>query len=104
MDMLTATIDIPVLSWLYKDITGNDLSVLDLLCLIPANPTTLVYKIAKNTTPFPSDDPFTVGLINAKSMEDIRALFFVSPAPKLTSARAPMALSDPTPVLDAGPG
>jgi hypothetical protein len=76
--VLTAPLDIPVLSWLYKDITGNDLSILDLLCLVAAIPVTLVYKIAANVTPFPQGDPLTVGILNAKTLTDLAPLFFSS--------------------------
>jgi hypothetical protein len=44
--MLTRQIDIPVISWIYKQISGGDpLTILDLACLIMAVPTTLVYKL-----------------------------------------------------------
>ena len=77
MDILTATIDIPVLSWLYKQLTQEDLSFVDLLCLISAIPVTLIYKIATDKAPFPQGDAFTNGLINAKTFADIQAQFFL---------------------------
>ena len=77
MDILTATIDIPVLSWLYKQLTQEDLSFIDLLCLISAIPVTLIYKIATDKAPFPQGDAFTNGLINAKTFADIQAQFFL---------------------------
>lgn len=75
MGMLTAPIDIPVLSWLYKEISGNDLSCLDLLCLISAIPATLVYKIAEDSAPFPHGAALTTDLINATSFIEIQNLF-----------------------------
>jgi hypothetical protein len=45
-DVMNKTIDIPVISWLYKKVSGGDpLSLLDLTCLIAAVPTTIVYKL-----------------------------------------------------------
>ena len=49
---LNATIEIPVISWLYKYVLtgtptdpGDDLSILDVLCLIFAVPATILYKV-----------------------------------------------------------
>ncbi len=88
MDLLNATIDIPVLSWLYKEISGNDLSVLDLFCLIGAIPVNLVYKVAQNAAPFPHDAPLTGQLIDASSLAELRVLF--NP-PQLASRALPNA-------------
>jgi hypothetical protein len=75
MGALTASIDIPVLSWLYHELTGDDLSFLDLICLIAAIPATLVYKATTGSVPFPRGDSFTEGLIDASSFADVRAQF-----------------------------
>jgi hypothetical protein len=92
--VLTATIDIPVISWLYRKMTGNDLSFLDLICLVAAIPATIVYKFTSDgVAPFPKDDPFTVNLIHAKSFQDIRNAFFTTPPqaqPGLTAAGLPV--------------
>ncbi|HZX85381.1 MAG TPA: hypothetical protein VFF19_17540, partial [Reyranella sp.] len=77
MDALTASIDIPVLSWLYKELTGDDLSILDVVCLIVAIPATIGYKATANAAPFPSGDAFTQGLIDAASFAEVMALFFL---------------------------
>jgi hypothetical protein len=53
LDAFTATISIPILSPLYKSITGNDLSMLDLVCLIIAIPATVVYKLIKEEAAYP---------------------------------------------------
>ncbi len=76
MDALTATIDFPILSDLYKDIAQEELSFLDLICLISAVPTTIIYKIAAGVTPFPKGDSFTVALLNARSLSDFQNAFF----------------------------
>jgi len=52
---LNASIDIPVISYIYKLITGDDLSILDVLCLIFAVPVTILYKIIFGSAPFSSD-------------------------------------------------
>ncbi|HYI47228.1 MAG TPA: hypothetical protein VEX35_02075 [Allosphingosinicella sp.] len=75
MDLLSASIDIPVLSWLYKELTGDDLSFIDLICLIVAIPATLIYKATADAAPFPRGDAFTDGLINAASFAEVKAQF-----------------------------
>lgn len=80
MDLLTAKLDIPVLSWLYKEISGEDLSFLDLICLIGAIPATIIYKISAGVAPFPQDDAFSESMINAGSFEEIQSLFYTTSA------------------------
>lgn len=67
---LDAPLNIPIISPLYKEFVGDDLSFLDLVCLIGAIPTTIIYKLIANTAPFPDDDQ-TKALINAKDMTTI---------------------------------
>jgi hypothetical protein len=55
------TIDIPVLSPIYHQITGDDLSLLDLVCLIAAIPATILYKLAAGAAPFTSAEAATLG-------------------------------------------
>lgn len=74
VDLLTQPIDIPVLSWLYKKITGKQLSILDAACLVVAIPGTIVYKIAAEKAPFP-DDAFTRSLIDATSWKELQDAF-----------------------------
>jgi hypothetical protein len=90
--ILTKPLDIPVLSWLYKDLTGDDLTFLDLICLIAAIPVTIVYKLTERKTPFPEKDAFTQGLLKAESFADIQKLFIVSQQSVGTAPRgsAPM--------------
>jgi outer membrane protein assembly factor BamB len=52
--MLNASIDIPFVSWLYKLISGDDLSILDLFALIVAVPITVMCKALTGQPPFPS--------------------------------------------------
>ena len=63
-------IDIPVLSPIYKEYAGDDLSFLDLACLVAAIPTTISYKVARNAAPFP-DDATTQALIDAQDFASI---------------------------------
>ena len=51
LDALTAEIDIPILSALYRAATGDELSVLDLICLIQAIVFTIAYKIIADRSP-----------------------------------------------------
>lgn len=48
--------DIPILSQLYKWLTGSDLTTLDLIAMIVAIPATFTYKIIYNTAPLGSND------------------------------------------------
>ncbi len=109
MDLLTDTIDIPVISWLYKELTDDDLSFLDLICLIAAIPATIVYKIAHDATPFPKNDSFTNGLLAASSFDQVRSQFFTAttqvmlksqPMSNVASITMLAAVADDSPVLD----
>jgi hypothetical protein len=74
-DFLNATLDIPVISWMYNLITGDDLSFMDLACLILAIPTTIIYKIVSGgNAPFP-DNSETAQLISAPDFATIRTIF-----------------------------
>lgn len=59
LQLLENEIDIPIISYLYKEIAGSPLTILDLLCLILAVPCTILYKIflggSDATAPFTSD-------------------------------------------------
>lgn len=107
IDVLTAKLDIPVLSWLYHELTGEDLSFLDVVCLVAAIPVTIVYKVATlaatqtEKAPFPEGDPFTNGLLAAKNWSQIQAQFYLTPhaVPAAFTSRA-VATSQATPVLD----
>jgi hypothetical protein len=52
--LLTRTINIPVLSWLYKKLFGEDLTILNLIMLVAAIPVTIVYRVL--TGHYPSKD------------------------------------------------
>ncbi|KAF7173266.1 hypothetical protein CNMCM5623_005493 [Aspergillus felis] len=74
LDLLDAPLNIPIISPIYKWITdGDQLSCLDLVCLVTAIPGTLIYKLATNSVPFP-DDPFTQSLIDASTFSEFSAL------------------------------
>lgn len=90
--LLDAKIDFPVLSWLYRLLTGDDLSFLDLICLVVAIPVTVIYKAASGKTPFPASDSFTQGLLSATSLAQVQALFVVD-RPALAGAPGAMALA-----------
>jgi hypothetical protein len=73
IDALNATIKIPVISWLYQKVTGTDLSLMDVTCLVSAIPVTLCYKAIANAAPFP-DNATTTALINASSFASIQSI------------------------------
>lgn len=74
LDALTKPLDIPVVSFIYKQFTGSDLTLLDLVCLIAAIPVTIIYKLITKETPFP-DNSFTRSLIEAPDWATIRQLY-----------------------------
>ncbi|MBL8235844.1 MAG: hypothetical protein JNM66_00390 [Bryobacterales bacterium] len=64
VDDLDAELKIPILSKIYKDISGDELSILDLACLIAAIPATIIAKLVTEEVPFP-DSSQTDALIGA---------------------------------------
>jgi len=60
MTALNAVIKVPIISELYKKLVGDDLTVLDLMCLIAALPVTILYKIffggSSASPPFTTED------------------------------------------------
>jgi hypothetical protein len=58
-DLLNAPIEIPVISYIYKQIAKHSLTMIDLLCLMIATPATLLYKLTFGlphaTAPFTAD-------------------------------------------------
>jgi hypothetical protein len=99
--VLTEPINIPVISWLYHDLTGNDLTFLDVICLIAAIPATIVYKLISNgVAPFPKGSPFANRLLNAKNFDDIRNAFFTAPATVNGAVNTTGFLIKAAPVLD----
>jgi hypothetical protein len=50
--LLDATIDIPLVSWLYQKLTGDELSLMDLFSLILAVPVTVMCKAITGQAPY----------------------------------------------------
>ncbi|HKF58586.1 MAG TPA: hypothetical protein VKJ45_24305 [Blastocatellia bacterium] len=51
--ILETTLNIPILSWIFQEITGEPLTLLNLMSLLFALPATLIYKLLNNgTAPF----------------------------------------------------
>ncbi|HEY2267203.1 MAG TPA: hypothetical protein VGI96_31590, partial [Streptosporangiaceae bacterium] len=73
VDLLDTAIDIPVLSGLYKEISGDDLSLLDVICLVVAIPATICGKLFSGAAPFP-DDATTAALIGAPDFATIQRI------------------------------
>jgi len=65
--LLTAEIDIPVLSWLYNALTGEKLSILSLISLVLAIPVTVMYRVIAGN--YPSEDlpPPHAGLVEGEN-------------------------------------
>jgi hypothetical protein len=76
LDILNAKLDIPVISPLYKIFAEDDLTMLDLVCLVAAMPVTFIYKLVKkDKAPFPDDDD-TKALLAATDFNSIANLCF----------------------------
>jgi hypothetical protein len=79
LDGLNKPIQIPVLSWLYKNISDEELSILDLICLAAAVPATIIYKSVTGQNPFP-DDSTTGDLIAAKDFDGVQNIMHADPS------------------------
>jgi hypothetical protein len=95
-DVLDAPLNIPVISAMYKKYTKDDLSLLDLACLIAAVPVTVVYKIVHNVAPFP-DNAATTALINAADFSALQTVCTDPPSAVSTAAVTAPVLPPPTP-------
>jgi hypothetical protein len=97
-DALNADIDIPIISWLYKYVItgtildpGDDLTILDLLCLILAIPATILYKVLFGGAS--ASPPFTSAQVGAITSSPI-------PWPTLSSAGALAASGTIAPIIE----
>ncbi|KAL8776816.1 MAG: hypothetical protein Q9203_002974 [Teloschistes exilis] len=87
--LLDAPISIPVLSPFYKQITGSDLSFLDVMCFVAAIPVTIIYKIVTGAAPFP-DNATTSALTSAKDFAALKTIVKPKrPAPSPAPAPRP---------------
>jgi hypothetical protein len=60
-EVITAKISIPIISWLYHELTGSELTILDLFCLILAAPVTFLYQAFNaGAEPFSAEDVSTI--------------------------------------------
>ncbi|MDP4178195.1 MAG: hypothetical protein Q8900_07665 [Bacillota bacterium] len=64
-EAISAAINIPIISNLFKEITGEDLSILHLVSFAFAIPATIMYKLIKNESPFTDYD--VDNIINSKN-------------------------------------
>jgi len=78
MDALNYTIHIPVITYMYKKMTksdekpdGDDLTALDLGCLISSFFSTVVYKVVKGNAPFPEGN-LTDAIVNAQDLTSLQ--------------------------------
>jgi hypothetical protein len=96
LDLLTMPIDVPVISSVYQSVTGDDLSLLDLICLVAAIPATIGYKLTTGAAPFP-DNATTTALTNAANFTSLQQICGTGAAQAhLAGAFAPRATSDST--------
>ena len=95
LNALDAPLSIPILSPLYKQITGSELSFLDLVCLIAAIPGTIIFKLANGYTPFP-DDASVQAITSGNGGIDSKKLKAVEP-PKPKASAVAKAVSNGAP-------
>ena len=72
MPLVDAPLNIPVLSYMYKKLTnGDQLSFLDLFCLVAAIPTTIKFKeLNEGKSPWTNDDPVTQRMLSATTIQE----------------------------------
>ncbi|KAK3380944.1 hypothetical protein B0H63DRAFT_545191 [Podospora didyma] len=90
LDVLDEPIEIPIISPLYKQLTGETLTMLSVLSLVSGIIATLGYKLVTNKSPYP-DNADTKALIAAKDPDTFFRLFFQGSstpvaAPKLVAS------------------
>ncbi|TCD28584.1 hypothetical protein EZ456_04120 [Pedobacter psychrodurus] len=105
IELMTAPINFPVISDIYKWLTGDQLSFLDAVCLVAAVPTTLCYKISNDAAtgskaaPFPNGAALTNALLNANSFAEVQNAFY-STAPSSSQIGTEILAADASPVLN----
>jgi len=78
---ITYEIEIPIVSWLFRLITGGDeISMVNIVAFVAAFPVTIVYKLAVGETPFP-DDEWTHRLIAAPTLNEFITIAYEPPEP-----------------------
>ena len=75
LSVIDAKVDIPVISLLYKKITGSDLTFLDTVCLAVAIYTTITFKTLVGKSPFSADNLFDKKVIAADSWQTLQMLY-----------------------------
>lgn len=86
VNSLDAPIEIPIISPFYEKITGDKLSILDLMVLVAAIPATVIHKIITSKEPFP-DNATTNALTSAKDWASLKNIIMpTKPTPKLLKA------------------
>jgi hypothetical protein len=63
--ILFGEVEVPILSYIYKKATGQELSIAGFIALLIAIPMTVGYKLAYNEAPFQEGDEFNFSPINA---------------------------------------
>lgn len=74
LDILNQPIKIPVISDILEKVIGKEIniSLLDIIFMVVAVPTTIIYKIAKGKAPFTKEDGFSQIIIDSKSFEEVK--------------------------------
>jgi len=112
LEILDTPIEIPVLSPLYKSLTGDDLSFLSLFGLVGGLAVNVIYKLVAGVTPYP-DNADTQTMITATDPDAFFKVFFAgdpdvtfsssTPQPNARSAlatrnKAAVGAADPIPL------
>ncbi|KDQ65006.1 hypothetical protein JAAARDRAFT_245756 [Jaapia argillacea MUCL 33604] len=71
MDILNEPLDIPVVSWVFEEITGVKLTVINTVTFIIAIPFTIAYKVVMGKTPFLLTNETGHGLVGDATSDEI---------------------------------
>jgi len=71
-EILDAEIHIPVISALYKEFVGSELSFLDVVCLLGAAPATIIHKVVTGGDSLFRDDAHYRGIIACRSLPELQ--------------------------------
>jgi hypothetical protein len=85
--VIEAPIEIPIISAIFALFDPTPFTILDLLTLVAAIPTTIAYKIVAEVPPFP-DDATTQALIAAQSFSDLQQILGETPPIAIASVPA----------------
>jgi hypothetical protein len=104
VNLLNSPIDIPIISPIYKKFTEEDLTILDLTCLVGAIPATVIYKATTGIAPFADDRTTNSSSTPQASPKSSKSSAESPPNPPLSllnRRKTRPASSEPSPTCDS---